>query len=77
MNTGNPQLPTVTRPVRLSDLPSLLAPYAVAAPVFVYLLASGHVLAGRMRRNDAELGDADLILVLTPRTALYDESCYE
>ena len=59
-------LPAVTQPVRLNDLPSLLAPYAVAAPVFVYLLASGHILACRMRRHDAELTEEDLILVLTP-----------
>ena len=61
------RLPLVAQPVRLDDLPSLLAPYAVAAPVFVYLQASGHVLACRVRRNDAELDENDLILVLTPR----------
>jgi hypothetical protein len=52
--------------VHLNDLPGLLAPYAVAAPIFVYLLASGHILACRMRRHDAELSEEDLILVLTP-----------
>ena len=36
-------LPVVTQPLRLDDLPALLAPYATAAPIFVYLLASGHV----------------------------------
>ena len=30
-------LPIVTDPVRLSDLPALLGPYAVSAPVYVYL----------------------------------------
>ena len=59
-------LPVVTQPVRLSDLPSLLAPYALTAPVFVYLLASGHILACRIRRQDAELSEDDLLLVLTP-----------
>ena len=60
-------LPAVTEPVRLSDLPELLAPYALTAPIFVYLLASGHVQACRMRRHDAELDENDLILVLSPR----------
>ena len=59
-------LPAVTQAVHLNDLPGLLAPYAVAAPIFVYLLASGHILACRMRRHDAELSEEDLILVLTP-----------
>ena len=59
-------LPAVTQPVRLSELPGLLAPYALTAPIFVYLLASGHILACRIRRHDAELTDEDLILVLTP-----------
>ena len=63
-------LPNVTQPVRLSDLPGLLAPYAEAAPIFVYLLASGHLLACRMRRHDKELSEEDLILVLTPRRKL-------
>ena len=67
MMNENLQLSVVTRPVHLGDLPTLLAPYAVAAPVFVYLQASGHVLACRMRRHDAELNENDLILVLNPR----------
>ena len=65
-------LPVVTQAVRLSDLPGFLVPYALAAPIFVYLLASGHILACRMRRQDAELSEEDLILVLTPRRKLYD-----
>lgn len=59
-------LPTVTQPVRLNDLPCLLAPYARAAPVFVYMLVSGHILTCRMRRHDAELSEDDLLLVLMP-----------
>ena len=61
-------LPTITEPVRLNDLPSLLAPYAVAAPIFVYLLASGHLLACRMRGNKS--AEDDLILVLRPHRKL-------
>ena len=64
------ELPSVTQPVRLNDLPGLLAPYAQTAPIFVYLLASGHLLACRMRRHDKELSEDDLILVLTPRHQL-------
>ena len=60
-------LPVVTQPMRLNDLPALLAPYAVTAPVFVYMLASGHLTACRVRRHDAQLSEDDLILVLTPR----------
>ncbi len=60
-------LPVVTQPMRLNDLPALLAPYAVHAPVFVYLQASGNLTACRMRRCDKELGEEDLILVLRPR----------
>lgn len=53
-------------PARFDDLPALLAPYATAAPIFAYLLPSGHILASRMRRSDAELDEEDLILVLMP-----------
>ncbi len=61
-------LPLVTQPVRLNDLPALLAPYAVSAPIFVYLMTCGNIVACRMRRHDKELSEEDLILVLTPRT---------
>ncbi len=60
-------LPNVTQPVRLDDLPALLAPYATTAPIFVYLLSSGHILASRMRLRDDDLDDDDLILMLSPR----------
>lgn len=70
-------LPNVTQPPRLDDLrvaparfddlPTLLAPHATAAPIFVYLLPSGHVQACRVRRCDEELDEGDLILVLSPR----------
>ncbi len=60
-------LPIITRPQRLDDLPALLAPYAIAAPIFIYLLPSGHVQAYRVRRCDAALDEDDLILVLSPR----------
>ena len=62
-------LPPVTQPQRLDDLPALLAPYACAAPLFVYLLPSGHILACRTCRNDEDLDEEDLILVLRPRPA--------
>jgi hypothetical protein len=51
--------------VRLSDLPALLGPYAVAAPVYVYLRDCGNISATRFRLQDEE----DLILVLSPRSA--------
>lgn len=54
-------------PARFDDLPALLAPYATASPIFVYLLPDGHVLASRVRRCEKELDDDDLILVLSPR----------
>ncbi len=63
-------LPSVTQPVRLNDLPLLLAPYAKDAPIFVYMLTSGHILACRVRRHDHELTDEDLILMLMPRAFL-------
>ena len=60
-------LPTVTAPIRLNDLPTLLGPYAVSAPIYVYLMSSGNISATRFRLQDEE----DLILVLSPRkTAL-------
>ncbi len=58
-------LPIVTDPVRISDLPALLGPYAVAAPVYVYLRDCGNLSATRFRLKDEE----DLILVLSPRSA--------
>ncbi len=58
-------LPIVTDPVRLSDLPALLGPYAIAAPVYVYLRDCGNISATRFRLKDEE----DLILVLSPRSA--------
>lgn len=68
---GNPAmmtaagLPTVTSPVRLNDLPALLGPYAVSAPLYVYLMSCGNLTATRVRLKDEE----DLILVLKPRAA--------
>ena len=56
-------LPAVTAPVRLNDLPSLLGPYAVTAPIYVYLMSCGNLTATRVRQKDEE----DLILVLRPR----------
>lgn len=56
-------LPTVTAPVRLNDLPTLLGPYATAAPVYVYLMDCGNLKATRFRLPE----DDDLILVLGPR----------
>ncbi len=56
-------LPTVTGPVRLSDLPDLLGPYATTAPIYVYLMSCGNLTATRFRSKDEE----DLILVLRPR----------
>lgn len=63
-------LPIVTDPVRLSDLPALLGPYAVAAPVYVYLMSCGNLSATRFRLKDEE----DLILVLSPRKASLPEA---
>ncbi len=56
-------LPAVTNPIRLNDLPALLGPYAVAAPIYVYLMRCGNLTATRFRLKDEE----DLILVLRPR----------
>jgi hypothetical protein len=56
-------LPAVTNPIRLNDLPELLGPYAVAAPIYVYLMRCGNLTATRFRLKDEE----DLILVLKPR----------
>ena len=56
-------LPTVTTPMRLNDLPALLGPYAVTAPIYVYLMSCGNLTASRSRLQDEE----DLILVLRPR----------
>ncbi len=58
-------LPVVTAPMRLNDLPALLGPYAVAAPVYVYLRDCGNISATRFRLQDED----DLILVLRPRKA--------
>lgn len=55
-------LPTVTTPIRLEDLPSLLGPYAQSAPIFVYLMDCGNLRASRFRQRDG----GDLILVLGP-----------
>lgn len=63
-------LPLVTTPVRLSDLPALLGPYAVAAPVYVYLRDCGNISATRFRLKDED----DLILVLSPRPAALSKS---
>ena len=60
---SNALLPVVTDPVRLNDLPALLGPYAVTAPVYVYLMSCGNITATRLRLKDEE----DLILVLGPR----------
>jgi len=53
----------VTTPVRFNDLPDLLGPYAVAAPIYVYLMTCGNIKATRFRLRD----EGDLILVLGPR----------
>ena len=63
-------LPVVTDPVRLSDLPALLGPYAVAAPVYVYLRDCGNISATRFRLQDED----DLILVLSPRKTALPEA---
>lgn len=55
-------LPTVTQPVRLNDLPTLLGPYARTAPIFVYMMSCGNLKATRFRLGDEE----DLMLVLAP-----------
>lgn len=60
-----PTLPTVTGPIRLNDLPALLGPYAVSAPIYVYLMSCGNLTASRIPSQDEE----DLILVLSPRKA--------
>lgn len=62
-------LPKVIKPVRFDDLPALLAPYATTAPIYVYLLSSGHIQACRFQRSDEELCEEDLILVLNPSKA--------
>lgn len=49
--------------VRLNDLPTLLAPYAKTAPVYVYMLAGGTIKATRFRLRE----EADLLLILAPR----------
>lgn len=58
-------LPAVTSPIQLSDLPALLGPYAVASPIYVFLMSCGNLTATRSRLKDEE----DLILVLSPRSA--------
>lgn len=63
-------LPVVTAPMRLNDLPALLGPYAVAAPVYVYLRDCGNISATRFRSQDEE----DLILVLSPRRTSFSEA---
>jgi len=60
-----PTLPAVTDPIRLNDLPALLGPYAVSAPIYVYLMSCGNLSASRFRSQDED----DLILVLSPRKA--------
>ena len=56
-------LPAVTAPVRLNDLPALLGPYAVAAPLYVYMMRCGNLTETRFRLKEEE----DLILILRPR----------
>ena len=56
-------LPAVSAPIRLNDLPALLGPYAVSAPIYVYLRDCGNLTATRVRAKDED----DLILVLSPR----------
>ena len=63
-------LPVVTSPIRLNDLPALLGPYAVAAPVYVYLRDCGNISATRFRLKDED----DLILVLSPRKTAFSEA---
>ena len=60
-------LPAVTGPIRLDDLPALLGPYAVTAPIYVYLMGCGILTASRFRLKDEE----DLILVLKPRPSAF------
>ena len=57
-------LPTVTQPVRLDDLPTLLGPYARTAPIFVYLMSCGNLKATRFRLGADD--EDDLLLVLAP-----------
>ena len=57
-------LPSVTEPVRLNDLPTLLGPYARTAPVYVYLMSCGNVKATRFPLPG---DDEELMLVLRPR----------
>lgn len=63
-------LPVVTSPMRLNDLPVLLGPYAVTAPVYVYLRDCGNISATRFRSKDED----DLILVLSPRRTSFPEA---
>ena len=56
-------LPAATDSIRLNDLPSLLGPYAITAPVYVYQASCGTIKATRCRLRDEE----DLILILSPR----------
>lgn len=57
-------LPTVTGPVRLNDLPTLLGPYARTAPIFVYMMSCGNLKATRFRLGADD--EEDLMLVLAP-----------
>ncbi len=63
-------LPTVTEPIRLNDLPTLLGPYAKTAPIFVYMMRCGNLKATRFRLGDEE----DLMLVLSPQGMLPQEA---
>lgn len=56
-------LPATYNPVRFNELPTLLAPYAKTAPVYVYLMTGGTIQATRFRLRE----EADLLLVLAPR----------
>ena len=56
-------LPAATDSIRLNDLPALLGPYAITAPVYVYQASCGTIKATRCRLRD----DEDLILILSPR----------
>ena len=66
-------LPAVTTPIRLHDLPTLLGPYAVTAPIYVYLMSCGNLTASRSRLKDEE----DLILVLRPRKTAFPVPAYQ
>jgi hypothetical protein len=50
-------------PIRLNDLPRLLAPYAQTAPIYVYMMAGGTIQTTRFRLRE----EADLLLVIAPR----------